>query len=98
MVFDWDEKKNRINQRKHGVDFETAVLIFDDPYCLTQLNALHYEEERFISLGALAPGAILFVVHAAQESVMKEEVIRIISARAATARERNSYEEAHEGT
>ena len=36
MPFDWDERKNRINQKKHGVSSETAVLVFDDPYALTQ--------------------------------------------------------------
>jgi uncharacterized DUF497 family protein len=98
MPFEWDEEKNRTNRRKHDVSFETAALVFDDPYALTKRDMAHDEEERFITLGAIGPGSILFVVHANYESAEKAEVIRVISARAATSRERKSYEEAHKGT
>jgi uncharacterized protein len=98
MPFDWDEAKNTANRKKHGVSFETAALIFDDPYALTQPDLAHFEEERFITLGAIGPGSILFVVHANYEGPEKREVIRIISARAATSRERKSYEEAYKRT
>ena len=80
------------------VSFETATLVFDDLYALTKRDMTHDEEERFITLGATAPGEILFVVHANYESADKAEVIRLISARAATSRERKSYEEAHKRT
>jgi uncharacterized protein len=93
-MFEWDEGKNRTNGLKHGVSFETATLAFEDPYSLTQKDAIS-EEERFIALGAIGPGAILFVAHVSYESADHEEVIRIISARAATAHERKSYEEAY---
>jgi uncharacterized protein len=98
MPFEWDEAKNRTNRRKHDVSFETAVLVFDDPYALTKPDLDHDEEERFVTLGAIGPGSILFVVHVNYESVEKAEVIRIISARAATSRERKSYEEAYQRT
>ena len=55
MPFDWDERKNRINQKKHGVSFETAVLVFDDPYALTQKDISHDREERLVTLGRLVP-------------------------------------------
>jgi uncharacterized protein len=98
MPFEWDEQKNRTNRKKHGVGFETAALVFDDPYALTQPDMAHQEEERFITLGSIGPGSILFVVHANYESAEKAEVVRIISARAATSRERKSYEEAYQRT
>ena len=64
MPFEWDEAKNWINRKKHGVSFETAKLVFDDPYALTQKDATHYDkEERFITLGAIGPGSIVLVVH-----------------------------------
>ena len=94
MRFEWDETKNRQNRKKHGVSFETAALVFDDPYALTKRD-VHAEEERFMTLGAIGPGAILLVVHVSLENSGGEETIRIISARAATSREKNSYEETH---
>jgi uncharacterized protein len=45
MRFEWDEEKNRKNRRKHGVSFETATLVFEDPYALTKRDAVHDAEE-----------------------------------------------------
>jgi uncharacterized DUF497 family protein len=100
MRFDRDEDKNLRNRNKHGVSFETATLVFDDPYALTKRDAEHdeAEEERFITIGAIGPGAILLVVHTSFENTGGEEVIRIISCRTATSRERKSYEETHQDT
>ena len=96
MRFEYDEKKSRTNLLKHSVDFETAMLVFDDPYSLTQHDAHHSEyEERYITLGEIAPGAILFVAHTWFEDDSNENVIRLISARAATSNERQAYEKAH---
>jgi hypothetical protein len=97
MRFEWDEHKNRQNLRKHDVRFETAVLVFDDPYAITQRDVTIADEERWITVGAIGPGSILLVVHTFYEKY-KEEVIRIISARAAESHERKAYEEAHKGT
>ena len=94
MRFEWDDHKNRQNLRKHDVRFETAVLVFDDPYAMTQHDQAFEEEERWITVGAIGPGSILFVVHTFYEQ-RGEEVIRIISARAAESHERKAYEEAH---
>jgi uncharacterized protein len=95
MRFEFDERKNRRNLAKHGIDFETASIVFDDPHALTQRDEVHDEEERYITLGEIAPGVILFVVHTWFASEGAEEAIRIISARAATSKEKKSYEEAH---
>jgi uncharacterized DUF497 family protein len=95
--FEWDENKNQQNLLKHDVRFETAVLVFDDPYTLTRRDESSYEEECWITLGAIGPGAVVMVVHTwAEEN--GEEVVRLISARAATAHERRSYEKAYQGT
>ena len=97
MRFEWDEAKNQRNLLKHDVRFETAALVFDDPYALTQRDDSPSEEERWITLGVVSRDKVLFVVHTWRERD-EEEVIRIISARAATPRERKGYEEANQGT
>jgi uncharacterized protein len=96
MRFEWDEHKNQQNLRKHDVRFETAILVFDDPYALTQRDFTFEEEERWITVGAIGSGSILLVVHTFYEK-QGEEIIRIISARAAGSHERSAYEEAHKG-
>ena len=97
MRFEWDEAKNERNLIKHRVRFETAVLAFDDPYALTQRDESTSNEERWITLGSVSGGIVLFIVHTGFER-QGEEAVRIISARAATPRERKRYEEAHQGT
>ena len=51
MRFEWDEQKNRQNLHKHDVHFETAVLVFDDPYAITQRDVTFEDEERWITVG-----------------------------------------------
>jgi uncharacterized DUF497 family protein len=94
MRFEWDESKNRQNLHKHDVRFETAVLVFDDPLAISQRDYSVEEEERWITVGAIAPGSILLVVHTFYEEQL-EQVIRIISARAAESYERKAYAETH---
>lgn len=91
MAFEWDEKKSQANLARHGIDFHTASLAFEDPFALTMRDELHSDQEnRFIMLATIDTGAILFVVF----TVRAQEVIHLISARAATRRERVIYEEA----
>jgi|SRR5450755_76328 uncharacterized DUF497 family protein len=95
MRFECDKSKSKQNLAKHDVDFQMAELVFDDPYAVTIRDLIHDDEEdRYITLGEIGPGAVLFVVHT-WFSDEGEEVIRLISARAATDKERRSYEEAH---
>jgi uncharacterized DUF497 family protein len=94
MCFEWDEAKNRQNLKKHDVRFETAVLVFDDPLAISQRDYSAEEEERWITVGAIGPGSILLVVHTFYEEHL-EQVVRIISARAAESHERKVYAEAH---
>src|SRR5947208_16417529 len=96
MRFEWDEQKNRQNFRKHDVRFETAMLVFDDPYALTQRDFTSEDEQRWITVGAIRPGSILLAVHTFREQ-QGEEIIRTTSARAAEQHERRADEEAHKG-
>jgi uncharacterized protein len=93
---EWGDRKNRQNLEKHDVRFETAALVFDDPFALTQRDESSDEEERWVTLGSVGPQAILLVVHTWPENG-DDEVIRIISARAAGSEERRSYAEAQQG-
>ena len=91
MRFEWDEQKNRRNLAKHRVSFETARLVFDDPQSLSIQERVVEGEERWQTLGMVS-GIILIVVHT-YRGEDREEVIRLISARKATARERQAYAE-----
>ncbi|WP_292660221.1 BrnT family toxin [Nitratifractor sp.] len=92
MRFEWDERKNRTNQTKHGISFEEAAQVFEDPMHLAKLDErFDYFEERWITLGKTENETILVVANLffTEEG---EEIIRIISARKATPHERSFYE------
>ena len=93
MRVDWDNAKNAINRSKHGIDFETAQLIFDDPFCITFVERVTDGEERWHAIGSIEKLVVLVVVHTYRE-VDSEEMIRIISARRATTKERRLYGQA----
>lgn len=94
MRFEWDEKKNTRNRTKHGVSFETAVRVFDDLFQLSRQDRRVSGEERWQTMGMVG-NVVLLVAHTYRVE-KDEEVIRIISARKATSRERYSYEEGRE--
>jgi len=89
----WDEAKNRTNRRKHGVSFETAILVFDDPMVASRPDP-HSDGDRWQTLG-MAGNALLYVVHTepAVDVVTGCETGRVISARRVTSFERRLYEE-----
>lgn len=91
----WDEAKNRRNQQKHGVSFETAQLVFTDPRHVSIQDRFEDGEERWQTLGLVGGVVVLIVAHTVYEDENDEEVIRILSARKATQRERLRYEQAH---
>ena len=91
--FEWDEAKNRSNKKKHGIDFETAQLIFDDPRCISFVERVSDGEERWHAIGSIENIIVIVVVHTYREEV-SDEVIRIISARRATRHERKLYAQA----
>ncbi len=92
MKYEWDEAINKINLQKHGVSFEEACEVFDDPFALSKLDKrFNYFEERWITIGLSSKYKLLVVANLffTDEG---DEIMRIISARKATKNERNSYE------
>ena len=91
VLFEWGNKKAKSNLAKHNVSFELAMLIFQDHNILSVLDErFAYEEERWHSIGMIE-NIILFVSHTAGVTEHDQEIIRIISAREATAREKQRY-------
>lgn len=88
LEFEWDEKKNESNRKKHGVWFEEALQVFDDPFAL-RFNDEGYSEGRFILIGSSGSYRVLLVVFCERE---QGEVLRIISARKGTKKEIAAYE------
>ena len=93
MRWTWDQAKNRANLRAHGLSFEAAAFVFDDPLSLTQEDPNPYEQ-RWRTMGMVG-GQVVMVVHTWPDLHPEtgDEVGRIISARKATRREREAYEE-----
>lgn len=91
LSFVWDETKNRVNQAKHnGIDFDEAKTVFYDEHARIIYDPDHSsEEDRFILLGLSMHLRVLVVCHCYKES---DSVIRIISARKATRKEADAYE------
>jgi len=90
LAFTWDLAKARAHLRKHGVSFAEARSVFYDDHARLADDPDHSEaEERFILLGLSNAARVLIVVHAYRE---REGLIRIISARKATPRERAGYD------
>jgi uncharacterized DUF497 family protein len=89
MRFVWDDAKAIATVAKHGVSFHEASTIFGDPLAITYPDPDHsIGEERHITFGRSASGRLLVVAH-----VERQDVLRLISARPATRRERKIYEE-----
>ena len=85
MKFEWDDEKNTTNKKKHGISFETASKVFNDPYYIEVYDIDHsLEEDRYIAIGLVED--VLFVVF-----TERKEIIRLISARLATEEERRYY-------
>lgn len=100
LRFEWDEAKNIANQRKHGVSFEEASQVFLDPLHVVVADRVVDGEQRWQALGlaskAIGSMLLLLVAHTVREDLecgTFTEVVRIISARRATAEERKNYED-----
>ena len=90
-IFEWDEEKNEINFDKHEVWFDEAKTIWADPHGLEIFDPDHSEDEdRFIRIDVSSLHRTLIVAFCERD---EGEKIRIISARKATPREREDYEE-----
>lgn len=88
MEFEWDENKNVENIKKHGVTFEEAELAFQDENAVELFDELNSEEEIRYQIIGLSPKRLLFVAY-----TVREEKIRIISARKAVAKQVKIYNE-----
>lgn len=87
VTFEWDEAKASRNLLKHGVAFADAVGVFEDPNALT-IEDDDNDEARFVTLGFDPLGRLVVVVY-----TWRGDLIRIISARKATAKEEREYAE-----
>lgn len=94
LLFSWDETKDELNRRKHGVSFEVARLVFEDPWHISHHDRIEEGEERWQTIGMAGGVVLLLVAHTWMEAKSGEEHIRIVSARCATKLERRIYEQA----
>ena len=89
ISFEWDEKKNRENQHKHGVSFEEAETVFFDENAIQYYDPDHSkDEDRFIMLGISLKLRVLVVCHCFRAG---DSIIRLISARKANREEAKTY-------
>jgi len=89
LLFEWDKNKAKRNIEIHGISFDEASTAFKDTLSLTIHDPLHSDEEdRFTLIGNSAKNCLLVIVH-----TERGDKIRIISARKATKKEREQYEE-----
>jgi len=88
MNFEWDDKKARINEKKHGVSFIEASEVFNDDYSSCTQDPDHsFEESRYLLFGVSSQGTHIVVSY-----TERFDTIRIISARCMTKQERKAYE------
>ncbi|MFZ3341812.1 MAG: BrnT family toxin [Terriglobales bacterium] len=87
LKFEWDKAKAEGNLSAHGVSFDFAKTVFDDPFAIERLDDREdYGEERFVIIGMGQRNILLFVAY-----TERDERIRIISARRATQYEQDDY-------
>lgn len=88
MQFEWDDEKEQINIKKHGIDFETAARVFTDENRIELYDEIHSEiEDRYITIGMIDEVAYIVMVVYTE----REEAVRLISARMATKQEGRIY-------
>jgi hypothetical protein len=80
MIFEWDAEKARANLAKHGVAFELASRVWDDPLVDIRLESVVAGEERWMAIGVVRSATILAVVHVFPDE-FDDALIRIVSAR-----------------
>jgi len=87
MDFEWDSVKEEANRKKHGVDFQTAARVFLDTFVI-EFDDLDASGESRVNAIGLVDGRMLFVTY-----TMRDDVVRIISARGAEPHEKRKYHE-----
>ena len=89
MDYDWDDEKAESNLEKHGVSFEEAATVFDDPLYVDFYDPDHsVDEHRYLIMGQSSARRLLIVSYTERDGV-----VRLISAREVTSAERKAYEE-----
>ncbi|HUZ12774.1 MAG TPA: BrnT family toxin [Caulobacteraceae bacterium] len=91
MRFDWDDAKALSNLAKHGISFELAKRVWDDPLYEVTFGRVVDGEERWLAVGVVGTTTIIVVVHAFPD-LEDDQRVRIISARKATSQERRQHE------
>ncbi|MDX8404897.1 MAG: BrnT family toxin [Mariprofundus sp.] len=90
ISFEWDSIKAVSNKKKHGISFEEAKSVFYDEFAIQFYDSDNTgEEDRFLMLGLSAEHKMLMICHCERDF---GNIVRIISARKATKRERTFYE------
>ena len=92
IQFEWDDAKAESNWRKHYVSFELAAEVVDDPCAVVDQDRVEDGEPRWQTIGMVEGVVVLLVGHTVREED-QDEIIRIITARKATRKERERYEE-----
>lgn len=93
MEFEWNPDKNDSNIQKHGISFEIATQVFADPLQIAMQDRIENGEERWQTLGKVQDYTLVLVAHLIWDEVDGAEVVRLISAREATPKERKFYEQ-----
>ncbi len=94
VQFEWDETKAATNLKKHGISFELAVSVFNDPFILTIADIDHSQaEERWFSIGLASNGVLLALAYLWSENEFHSITIRLITARKATTTEVGYYKD-----
>ena len=89
MDYEWDEAKAASNLEKHGVSFEEAATVFDDPLYIDFYDPDHaVDEHRYLIMGQSTAGRLLIISY-----TERDEAVRLITAREVTSAERRAYEE-----
>jgi uncharacterized DUF497 family protein len=92
-IFSWDDGKSANNLAKHGIGFEAAKRVFEDPLHLSRQDRIENGEQRWQTMGLVAGSVVLLVAHTWFDEEDGSEHIRIVSARRATKIERKTYEQ-----
>lgn len=90
LIFEWDEAKAAANLKKHGISFQAATKVFDDPQCLTLQDRFENGEYRWQAIGMAGHEQLLLVAHTYRDEA-QNTIVRIISARKVTKQERKKY-------